>query len=663
MKSLCTYVPFQILIGVLFGILYLPTNTPIFLICFFVILLILFIFLKKKRMAKSYMVLTIVLIFGILIGWVSVFLNNDLLQKDHYSRFKKDNSYLGITIVKTLKSSSKVWKYYGDVNFVNSQQSNGTILIELLKDSVAQGKLEIGDKFVCRGIVRNINSAKSPYNFDYKKYLYLKKIYGKIRIKTYVKTGEELSLLYKIQKYRNRVVVKLEKSNLSENTINLMKAMLLGDRKGLSKDLKDSFTNAGVVHLIAISGMHVGVLYLLLLYSFGFVKRLPKGNYLYVIIILVGLWTFAIFSGLSSSVVRTVTMFSFIVLAKLKKRKSLLLEPIISSMLILLLIHPNYLFDVGFQLSYAAVISIVVYYPLCTERLKQQNKIIKYFIDVLIVSIIAQVGVLAITLYYFHQLPLQFLMANFIAVSLLPVVLYGGFLVLMKIMFFDSITFLEQYYDIFIQNYINVIQYFSSLEFLILKELSLSKTSVFLYYLLLFLIWRLFEQNNIRRWNIFLWGVLMFQFVSIYNSYKVFNKHELIVYNDYLNTIITLKKGNKLTVLENDFDADYLVKNKIANNINLINSLRREVFVFKDQIYLIVDESLAYDQLKSTKMILIISNNPKINLERVLMKLTPSKVIVTAKNYTSNVNKWKSTCSKLQVPFYDISKQGVYLMN
>lgn len=659
MKLLYQYIPFQILIGVFLSVL-LPVGNISFVLCLGIslILLITICFWINNSCVKNYVLLFGIVIFGYIAATVSDYLQNDLNQTSHYSYLNLKESSLDITIDKCLRSTSKIKRYYAKINTIDSEIFSGKILVEVQNKET----LALGSRLLCKAKIKKIHKSLSPYDFDYQKYLEQKEVYGKIKIDTYVLNDFGSGWMYTLQNYRTKVLQKLEVSSLSNATTGLMGAMLLGNRENLSREMQESFANAGVVHLIAISGMHIGVLYFLLLYSLGFLKMFTHGVYIHIIVVVMALWAFAVFTGLSSSVVRSVTMFSFIILSKLKNQKGLLLEPIISSMLFLLLCKPNYLLDVGFQLSYSAVISIVVFYPLLTKKIKVQNKVVKYFVDVILVSFIAQIGVLPITLFYFHQIPLQFLMANFIAVSLLPLVLYGGFFTLTTLLSFKKISVVLFLYDLFIQKYIQIITYFSSIDFLIVKNVFIDKTEVVLCYLMLFLIWRLLKKRDFYRWIFLLGCILVVQAHYLLRLHYLISKQELIVYHHY-KRLITIKKERKLYVFSEELKDKKIKANFIKNRINTLEKKQEKVFCYRNRNYLIVDNSYAYSKLKVNDLVLIITSNPKVNLERIIRDIQPIKVIFAINNYNNNVVKWKGTCKKLQVPFYDVSQLGAYVLN
>ncbi|MGY6647228.1 ComEC/Rec2 family competence protein [Wenyingzhuangia sp. IMCC45574] len=668
MRVIYTYIPFQVLIGVLLGILFPPTTTSYFsilgslLLVLFLVLMLLHV--KKKYPFNTKFFFVLLLLFGVLSSWLSQHINNQLNCSKHYQFRVKDNHVLQLLLLEKLKTTQKYQRFYAEVISVDHQKTCGKVLVQVAKKT--GNNIEIGEVLLCRNKITPVDLPPSTYHFDYRTYLERRNIYGKVSVHHYIKKGAQLNLFIGIQRLRNSIVTKLNATILSTQTKGLLMAMLLGDRDGISADTQKAFVDAGVVHLIAISGMHIGVLYFLLLCTFGFLKRFKYGKYFQVVCILVCLWGFAVFSGLSSSVVRCVTMFSFIVLSKLIQRKALLLEPIISSALLLLWIKPNFLYDAGFQLSYTAVISIVVFYPLITRNYKFSNKIGQYFFDVLLVSIIAQLGVLPLSLYYFHQFPFQFLVANFFAVSLLPFVLYGGLIVLLKVLCINSYHFIELLFDKGIVFYLEIIQKISLLDAFIVRDVFFHESYVVGYYLVVLCLWKLFDGFKFRNLAYLLMAVLFFQSSILFQNYRLNHHKELVVENDFFTPCVNYLNGMSLHLMAKDSltTNDLLGVKSICtdNNITSVTNYSNDVFQFRGDYYVIVSKKLQYEMLSKEGLILILRDNPRINLERLVKDLKPQKIIVEAKNYKANVLKWKSTCKKLQVPFYNVSTNGAYVI-
>lgn len=665
MKLLFTYIPFQLLLGVLLGILYPITNIQAVLSILLLLLIMMALLprFKKKSTFFNSFVFLLILAFGMTMSWFSMFYTNPLLDNNHY---KNNNTTVTavVRIDKQLKDSKTNKRFYASVKSINDTLTSGKILLNIPLKNIETSIVRVGDVLMIKSKFRGVKCSTSPYDFDYKSYLAKQQVYAIVNLNEhFFKIDENKSWIIKLQVLRDRVSYLLDRSNLSSQTIGLMKAMLLGDKEGITNQMQNSFTDSGVVHIIAISGMHIGVLYFMLLFVFGFLNRFQYGNYLYVIIVIFCLWSFAVFSGMSNSVVRSVTMFSFFTLTKLKKGDRLVLEAIVTSMLILLLADTNYVYSIGFQLSYTAVISIVVFYPLLSKWVKVKNKFLQYFIDVLVVSVVAQMGVLGFSLYYFHQLPMQFLFTNFFAVSLLPLVLYGGIIILIKLLITTKSSFLEFVFDEFISFYLEIINYFSSLTSWILKEVYIEKIEVFYYYTFLFGVWYLLNSISLQKIKHVLYLIIICQLVFLFDDLYLKKHTELLIYNTN-HSVITIRQDENLESLSNNLlsenDLTLLKENQFKNEIKTLTCHKNEAFYYNNETYLIIDKNISYESLSLKDMILVISNNPKINFERLLVELKPKLIVIESSNYDYNYLKWKKTCVALDVPFYSVREKGAY---
>ena len=206
-------------------------------------------------------------------------------------------------------------------------------------------------------------------------------------------------------------------------TLALLKAVCLGDRTGLSEDLKESYSFAGGMHVLAVSGLHVGLIWWVLDRFFSFIAFLSRREIYRALLITLILWTYAYITGFSSSVSRSVTMFSFYALSRIRMHKGHSANAILISMFILTLIHPGRFFDVGFQLSYAAILSIVTLNPLIMGIWKPENRLISWCWEATGLSLSAQLGTLPLVIFYFHQLPVYALITNLFAVPLLSIII------------------------------------------------------------------------------------------------------------------------------------------------------------------------------------------------------------------------------------------------
>jgi len=209
----------------------------------------------------------------------------------------------------------------------------------------------------------------------------------------------------------------------SPRTIALLKAVCLGDRSGLNEDLQQAYSLAGGMHLLAVSGLHVGLIWLVLNRVFSFVVLLWKKEIYRAVLITLILWVFAYVTGFSSSVSRSVTMFTFYSLSRIMNHRGHSVNAILFSMFILILIQPGRLMDVGFQLSYAAILSIVTLNPIIAGIWRPHNGLVRWCWKATVLSLTAQIGTLPLVIFYFHQVPAYALLTNLFALPLLSLII------------------------------------------------------------------------------------------------------------------------------------------------------------------------------------------------------------------------------------------------
>ncbi len=246
--------------------------------------------------------------------------------------------------------------------------------------------------------------------------------------------GEQRGGLYRRLTYylrqRSSSLLRAQLSAPAARAITL--ALVLGIRQELSSKLRATYASVGAIHVLAVSGLHVGLLYMLLLLLFQLLQLLLRLPLQVGRVSALGmLWLYAGITGLAPSVLRTVIMCSLATLAQLLRRKVSSKHTLATSALILLLYDPLMLYDVGFQLSYAALLGILYLYPPLASSLPQQSTWLRRWAELSIVSLVAQVATAPLSLYYFHHFPLYFLPANWLVVPAAPVLLILGFLLLL----------------------------------------------------------------------------------------------------------------------------------------------------------------------------------------------------------------------------------------
>ena len=203
----------------------------------------------------------------------------------------------------------------------------------------------------------------------------------------------------------------------------LLMAVCLGDRSGLDPALKSAYADAGGMHLLAVSGLHVGLIWMILNFTLGFLSRISRKETLRVILLTLILWLYAYVTGFSVSVCRSVCMFSLYSLARLIRTGVDPIHVTCVSALLLLLIRPSWIMDAGFQLSYVAVFSILTLYPLIRKLFRIRFILFRKLWEMTCVSLTAQLGTLPLVIHYFNQVPVFGLLTNIFALPLLSGIL------------------------------------------------------------------------------------------------------------------------------------------------------------------------------------------------------------------------------------------------
>jgi len=310
--------------------------------------------------------------------------------------------------------------------------SDNKLLVYLPK-SPAVALVKPGSILCFKGTPQLIENEGNPFEFDYRGYLNRQKIGYRIFLKSneffILESAGRLNLYRHAQLIRGKLIEILYHSGMSAKNVPLVASIAFGARSEVDKEMIQKFTNTGVIHVLAVSGMNVGLVYIVLDFFLGFLRRKRGGLLLYTTIVLAGIWSYALITGMSASILRAAAMFSFVLVGNAMNRNSNIFNSLAVSAFLLIAWNPSILTDIGFQLSYAAVLSIVVIQPLIYKQCYFKNWLLDKIWLLMAVTIAAQLGTLPFTLLYFHQFPVYFWMANLVVIPLVTLILYLSFAV------------------------------------------------------------------------------------------------------------------------------------------------------------------------------------------------------------------------------------------
>ncbi|MCD4724364.1 MAG: ComEC family competence protein [Bacteroidales bacterium] len=317
---------------------------------------------------------------------------------------------------------------------------SGKLMVYTEPDSSLPG-ISAGTILLIHAELRPVEPPKNPAEFDYRTYLQRKGIYHS----TYLKKGQwhvtdrqtAFSIMHFAAKLRSALLDKLVLNGIQGGQLGVSAALLLGDDSHLSTDIRNVYAGAGAMHILCVSGLHVGVVYLVLYSMLGFLKRFRPGKYLVPVLLILSIWMYALITGLAAPVIRASCMISFLIVGSALSRHMNVYNTLAAAAMLMLLFDPYALFAAGFQLSYAAVLGIVSLQRPLYNLLYFRYGIPDKIWAITTVSIAAQLGTLPIVLYYFHQFPMYSLLTNLIVIPLSSFIIYAGFL----LMFLPSLSY------------------------------------------------------------------------------------------------------------------------------------------------------------------------------------------------------------------------------
>lgn len=606
------------------------------------------------------------LVFSFCLGMLAQSLHYGPNQKLHYSHFiDSGTAVIKGAISERLKPNDYQERYYFEITAVNQKPAKGRLLLSVPKDSINK-LFHPGDSFIIADTPALIAKPLNPYQFDYAAYMENQGIFHQLKLKNnYTQVGTVTNFDYYLGRLRDKLTYSFAIHHFSPQVQNTINALLLGQRQDMDAITNNDYKNAGVLHILAISGLHFSVLFYLLTILFKPISRLNRhGRLLRLIGILGIIWGFAFITGLSASVVRSVVMFTVISIGQYLNRDTNIYNSLAISMLVLLVANPYFIFDAGFQLSYLAVFAIVALQPFYKQFKLSKYRNINYFSDTALVSLAAQIGVLPLSLYYFNQFPLLFLIANLVVIPLSNIILVLGLLVLLlNFISTDAALFAGKLLGFLIEIMNGFIRWVASFESLVIRQISFTFLLTVLLYgaIILFGFW--LYKKSYKRTFALLCSILVFQFVYSITALQRKSSDELVVFNNRKNTLLTLKEQDKLILLTND---------SLAKNISAISAYARGNFIaatgthplqnviwFNGNKILILDKD-AVCTTNAKPDILILTQSPKINLERLISDLAPKQIIADGTNYKNSLQQWKATCQKEKIPFHATAEKGSY---
>ena len=663
------------ILGILFAFYLQPSISAVFIaLITSVSIFILFYFLSKKRNQLS-------LYFGVgtyflsfIIGISTQIAHTDYFQKSNYihnTAIFEQPHFISLTIREKMKSSPFSDRYLAIVNHIDQKEQTGRIILNIQNDSLHH-VLQVGNSLLIKGTLTKNKPPNNPNQFDYGKYLENKQIYAQLYADVAdIKIGTEIEkdIWYYSSKLRTRIIRNLEKNNFNKTELNVAIALIMGQQQDISPEIIRDYQFAGAVHILSVSGLHIGFILIFVTFILKPIPNTKRGSFIKLITILISLSMFGIIAGLAPSVVRSVTMFSFVAIGNHLRRSVNIYHTLLVSVLLILLFEPSFLFDVGFQLSYIALFFIIWLQPLLSSIWTPKYKVSKYIWDILTVSFAAQIGTLPLSIYYFHQFPGLFFVTNLIIIPFLSIIMILGVLVMLSAAFNIIPLFLSQLLEWSIYYLNKIINAIASLEQFIIQDIPFHFYLLLSGYLLLFTVIFWFKKPSFNKLAFVLISILILQFSYFKIQWKIQTEQELIVFNSKKSTLIAERKGENIIVYANDSILKTVQKNsllksyRIGNLSTLKQKKRIQNFIFFNRKKIFVLDSSGIYPKNIQPDIIILTQSAKINADRLFQEMKPKLVIADASNFKNIQKLWKASCEKQKIPFHSTGEKGFYKLN
>ena len=628
---------------------------------------------RQKPLHNRYFGLTI---FGLAfaVGMSTQTIHTDSYQKNHFTQlpniFEQQHIFT-IVLKEKLKSTAINQRYVALVNQIDTAKCSGKIVFNINKDSLHNSFI-IGNRLQIQGSLYPNTAPKNPFQFDYGNYLKNKQIYGQLYADvTQIKVSFQIEkdIWFYAAQIRNSIIDNLKKDGFNTTELNVALALLLGQQQDIDPDIIQDYQYAGAVHILSVSGLHIGFILLFVTFILKPIPNNKKGSLLKLIVILCSLWLFGIVAGLAPSVVRSVTMFSFVAIGQHLRRSVNIYHTLLVSILLILLVQPKFLFDVGFQLSYLALFFILWLHPLLSRLLEPKNKILKYIWEILSVSFAAQIGTLPLSLYYFHQFPGLFFITNLVIIPLTGFIMGLGVVVIV-LAFVDLCPyFLSKTLEWSLFVIDKIIHTIASFEQFIFKDIPFTMVFMLSFYAVILALILWIKKPIPQRLIAVLLSVIGLQIAIVYNKWTTEHQQEWIVFNSKKTTLITERNGKAVTLYGNDSllkigTKNYTLNNYLMGNFSHLAAAKKikNTAFFKGYTILILDSTGIYPKQQQAD-ILVLTQSPKINLERLIQSSHPKAIVADASNYKSFQERWKASCLKTKIPFHSTSEKGYYILN
>ena len=634
-------------------------------------------------------------VFLFLFGFQLTVLKTPKFDKNNCSHLPEKRYSIIANVIEPPVEKQNSYKITGEIISIKKdsirERFSGKVIFYFKKDSLAK-TIKYGDRLILSTFLNHIKPPQNPSEFDYRSYLQKKGIYQQAYIDgdfSKIQNKNKANFLFRIAyNLREKFFKLLKKNNVTGDEFAVASALLLGYDDKLDAELKQDFAGAGAMHILCVSGLHVGIIYLVLSSLLFFLKKKKYGKITKAVLLLLLIWFYAILTGLAPSVSRASTMISFIIIGKAWQKDSNIFNNLAASAFLLLIVNPYTITAVGFQLSYAAVLGILIVQPPLQKLLIFNNWFGEKVWGITTVSIAAQIGTFPLSIYYFHQFPNYFILTNLIVIPLSFFIIASGIIFVI----FSWSGFLSMIFSkillilVYILN--SSVSFIGNLPNSTTLGISINTGEFLLIYIIII---SLIIYLSIQRKLYFFFVMIAIFFLVGINTFKNHNhlsQRKIIIYNVRKHSAVDLINGKENifisdSILFNDenkinyhlqnhwWKLDLTKTKKVNTDKDFLESGNIPIFKsgnfiqFYDKRILILDKNFrTFPKSKKLKIdYAIISNNTKIKIKDIQKCFDIGLLIIDASNSQWNEKRWIKECVKENLKVHSVISSGAMIIN
>lgn len=654
----------------------------------FLIFVLFFLILRRKYFYKGNFVIGITcLSFFFLLGYY-LYAAKRVNEGKQLSKLPKNEiEYYEVEINEVYKGKNGYDKLIGTLTTFRSagewRPFGGKTLINIKEDSLNEG-YRIGDKIIVKGHPKHVPKPANPGEFDYKQYLSLQGIYlsnfsAPEHIIVYENSPPSWFKLYPLLA-RQKIELILNKFIKGEQEKEILRALILGDKSKLDDQLQNAYVSAGAMHILAVSGLHVGIIFSILQIILSPLKRGRKTKFAFAAISISVLVFYAFLSGLSPSVCRAVLMTSLIIVSQVLKRKSNIYNTLAVAAFFLLIYDPYQLFSVGFQLSFIAVLGIVYLQPRIFNSISIDNKVFNYVWYLISVTLAAQIAVMPLALHYFHIFPVYFLLANLPLIFMAYIILSGGFLLIVTALLPIVPMFIGLLLEWVVKTTNTWVMLFQDMPSITIDNIYISEFQTVLIYVILFVFFMFIYSKKFHQLVLFFLFIAAFSTSKFYHVYKRAQEKQIVFYSISGGGALGLFNGNDFCLFSpSDKDLlqkklDYHIKPHLIQKGIRLNENKFEaafikefedmkLFVWNGKTFLILNEPIKkFLQIPFFVDYLLVSNNAVKDM-KLIEGVDFGKIILDSSNSNYLVNRFINSELSHKHFVHSLSLHGAFVEN